>query len=68
MASVNPTAISHQLPLKLTNDNYLSWEFLVLPHIRGHDLSSFLDSIISPPPDTVLTSVGVAIPNPDFLT
>jgi Reverse transcriptase (RNA-dependent DNA polymerase)/gag-polypeptide of LTR copia-type/GAG-pre-integrase domain len=68
MALITPTAFSHQLPLKLTNDNYLSWKFLVLPLVKGHDLLNFLDGTSPPPPDTILTSAGVAIPNPDFLT
>jgi hypothetical protein len=34
----------------------------------GHDLLGFLDGTYPPPPDTILTSAGVAIPNPDFIT
>jgi gag-polypeptide of LTR copia-type len=68
MASITLTAFSHQLPLKLTNDNYLSWKFLILPHARGHDLLGFLDGTYPPPFDNVLTSAGVAIPNFDFIT
>jgi hypothetical protein len=68
MSSVTPTAFSHQLPLKLTHENYLSWKFLILPHARGHDLLGFLDGSYPPPSDIVLTSTGAAIPNPDFIT
>jgi hypothetical protein len=43
---------SYQLPLKLHHDNYLSWKFLVLPHVRGHDLLGHLDGSRVAPSDS----------------
>jgi gag-polypeptide of LTR copia-type len=48
---------SYQIPLKLNNENYLSWKYLVLPHVRGHDLLGFLDG--SQPAPSESTSTGV---------
>jgi gag-polypeptide of LTR copia-type len=59
ISSVYP--FSYQLPLKLNNENYLSWKYLVLPHVRGHDLLGFLDG--SQPAPSELTSTGV---NPTY--
>jgi gag-polypeptide of LTR copia-type len=66
--SIHPTAFSYQLPIKLNNDNFLSWKFLILPHARGHDLLSFLDGTRQPPPSTISLSDGSTASNPDFIT
>jgi gag-polypeptide of LTR copia-type len=64
--SLHPITFTHQLSIKLTHENYLSWKFLILPLARGHDLIGFLDSSLPPPP-TILGLNGDAIPNPDFI-
>jgi gag-polypeptide of LTR copia-type len=51
---------SHQLPFKLNHENYLSWKFLVLPHVRGHDLLGFLDGSRPAPPETLASGVNPA--------
>jgi gag-polypeptide of LTR copia-type len=51
---------SYQLPLKLNHENYLSWKYLVLPHIRGHDLFDFLDGSHPAPPETIITGFNQA--------
>jgi gag-polypeptide of LTR copia-type len=64
--SLNTTAFSYQLPLKLTHENYLSWKFLILPHARGHDLLVYLDGTCSPPAPNISCESGSS-PNPDYL-
>jgi gag-polypeptide of LTR copia-type len=51
---------SYQLPLKLNHENYLSWKFLVLPHIHGHDLLGFLDGSKPAPLETIATGTNPA--------
>jgi gag-polypeptide of LTR copia-type len=59
MTDLNSTThhFSYQIPIKLNHENYLSWKFLVLPHVRGHDLMGFLDG--SRPVPSATTSTGV---------
>jgi hypothetical protein len=65
--STHPTAFSHQLPIKLTYDNYLSWKFLILPHAQDHDLLGYLDRSYPPLPSTINSTSGVALPNPKYI-
>jgi gag-polypeptide of LTR copia-type len=65
--SATPTAFSHQIPIKLTHDNYLSWKFLILPHTRGHDLFGYLDGSFPPPPSTLSSAAGATLPNPEYI-
>jgi gag-polypeptide of LTR copia-type len=58
---------AYQIPIKLTDDNYLSWKFLILPHVKGHNLYDFLDGSISSPTHTLSTYNGSTISNPDYL-
>jgi gag-polypeptide of LTR copia-type len=66
--SIHPTAFSYQLPIKLNNDNYLSWKFLILPHARGHDLLGFLDGTRQSTSATTSLSDGSTASNPDYIT
>jgi gag-polypeptide of LTR copia-type len=65
--SSHPTTFSYQIPIKLTHDNYLSWKFLILPHVKGHNLYGFLDDSLPAPAHTLSTDNGSTIPNPDYL-
>jgi hypothetical protein len=65
-SSIHSITFTHQLPSKLTHENYLSWKFLILPLAREHDMIRFLDGSHSPPPPTVPKLNGDVIPNPDF--
>jgi gag-polypeptide of LTR copia-type len=65
--SATPTAFSHQIPIKLTHDNYLSWKFLILPHTRGHDFFGYLDGSFPPPPSTLSSATGATLPNPEYI-
>jgi gag-polypeptide of LTR copia-type len=51
---------SYQLPLKLNHNNYLSWMYLVLPHVRGHDLLGYLNGSCPAPPETISTGANPA--------
>jgi gag-polypeptide of LTR copia-type len=52
---------SYQLSLKLNHSNYLSWKYLVLPYVRGHDLLRYLDGSRPAPPEMISTGA-----NPTF--
>jgi len=65
--SFHPTTFSYQIPIKLNHDNYLSWKFLILPHVKGHNLYGFLDGALPAPVHTLSTDNGSTIPNPDYL-
>jgi hypothetical protein len=59
---------SYQIPIKLNHKNYLSCKYLILPHVRGYNLLSFLDGSKTPPPETISTGVDVVASNPAFTT
>jgi hypothetical protein len=50
-SSIAPVHFSHNLPMKLTLDNYLFWSAQVVPLLRSHSLECFVDgSCPCPPP------------------
>jgi hypothetical protein len=57
---------SYQLPLKLTHENYLSWKYLVLPHVRGHDLIGFLYGTRPAPSESISTIANTVSVNPTY--
>jgi hypothetical protein len=56
-SSGSSTLLSHLLPVKLTQDNYLLWRAQIVPLLRSYDLLGFVDGTYPCPPDriTILT-------------
>ncbi|KAJ3705686.1 hypothetical protein LUZ61_009391 [Rhynchospora tenuis] len=57
---------THQISTSLTSDNYLLWQFQVLPVLRGHGLMVFLDASRLPPQEYQVNADGVRSVNPDY--
>jgi gag-polypeptide of LTR copia-type len=57
---------SYQFPFKLTHENYLTWKYLVLSHVRGHDLIDFLDGSCPAPPVSISTVANTVSDNPAY--
>jgi hypothetical protein len=50
--STAPVHFSHNLPVRLTPDNYLFWRAQVVPLLRSHSLECFVDGTCPCPPPT----------------
>jgi hypothetical protein len=68
--SGSPTLLSHLLPVKLTQDNYLLWRAQIVPLLRSYDLLGFVNGTYPCPPDriTILTEGGrmMDVQNPEY--
>ncbi|XXG48598.1 hypothetical protein AAC387_Pa02g2999 [Persea americana] len=52
------TNVSHLVPIKLDQGNYLLWKSLFLPILRGHDLMGYIDGSSACPPQYSLDDSG----------
>ncbi|KAL5713022.1 hypothetical protein ACHQM5_015139 [Ranunculus cassubicifolius] len=69
--SVKIHNISSLVPVKLTSENYILWQALWLPILRGYDLLKYVDNSQHPPPETIqiqVNGLSVNTPNPEFQT
>jgi hypothetical protein len=54
---------------KPTRENYLIWQYQILPEIRGAQLMGYLDGSVPEPSKTITSTVKgaeVTIPNPEY--
>jgi hypothetical protein len=49
-APTTPVHFAHNLPVKLTPDNYLFWRAQIIPLLRSHSLECFVDGTCPCPP------------------
>ncbi|KAJ3699566.1 hypothetical protein LUZ61_003271 [Rhynchospora tenuis] len=64
--SDHPVQFTHQISTSLTSDNYLLWQFQVLPVLIGHGLMAFLDASRLPRQEYQVNADGVRSVNPDY--
>jgi hypothetical protein len=60
--------VHHHIVEKLTQDNYILWQFLMVPFLEGHNLFGHVDGTIPQPPKLIPDRTsGLLILNPDHL-
>jgi hypothetical protein len=58
--------VHHHISEKLTQDNYILWQFLMVLFLEGHNLFGYVDGTFPQPPKLILDRTsGLLILNPD---
>jgi len=58
--------VHHHISEKLTQDNYILWQFLMVPFLEGHNLFGYVDGTFPQPPKLIPDRTsGLLILNPD---
>jgi len=60
--------LHHHISLKLTQDSYMLWRFLMTSYLEAHELFGYVDGSIICPPQLVPcpTSSTTLVPNPEY--
>jgi hypothetical protein len=58
--------VHHHISEKLTQDNYILWQFLMVPFLEGHNLFGYVDGTFPQPPKLIPDRTSsLLILNPD---
>jgi hypothetical protein len=58
--------VHYHISEKLTQDNYILWQFLMVPFLEGHNLFGYVDGTFPQPPKLIPDRTsGLLIINPD---
>jgi hypothetical protein len=58
--------VHHHLSEKLTQDNYILWQFLMVPFLEGHNMFGYVDGTFPQPSKLIPDQTsGLLILNPD---
>jgi len=61
--------VHYHISEKLTQENYILWQFLMVPFLEGQNLFGYVDGTIPPPPKMIPNQISNAlVPNPTFQT
>ncbi len=61
--------VHHHISEKLTQENYILWQFLMVPFLEGQNLFGYVDGTIPQPPKLIPDSTsGLLITNPAHLS
>jgi hypothetical protein len=67
-ASIPIQNVHHHISEKLTQENYLLWQFLMVPFLEGQNLFGYVDGTLSQPPKLIPDNTsGLLVTNPAYL-